>query len=350
MRSKLFYSVARYALAALFVFSGLTKAINPFGLSIQFNEYFSALSMPWLTFLSPVAAIVLPAFELLVGLFLLFGFWERVTRWVVAVMMCFFTILTLWIALTNPVSDCGCFGDVLKISNWATFYKNLIFSCLTVLLFVRKPLDKISVIPMAFLSLVSLALPVYCYSTLPLIDATPYAVGSNIYEKTQGTLREESHSQLIYRDIKSGAQRTFELSDTTWQDTTRWQYVDTKTTVTSSGEAPEISTLAFVSSEGVDLTHDILTKQGYLYLLVVPDPNALSDSQVERLGKLIADMRLRSVPVVLLSSIATVGGQGQLSTIIHLTVDRSTLHTMIQNKSGGAILLLDGVVDRKWAL
>lgn len=349
MKSKLFYSVARYALAALFVFSGLTKAINPFGLSIQFNEYFGALSMPWLSFLSPVAAIVLPAFELLVGLFLLFGFWPRVTRWAVAVMMGFFTILTLWIALTNPVSDCGCFGDVLKISNWATFYKNLVFSALTVFLFVCKPLAKINLIPMVFLALVCLALPVYCYFTLPLIDATPYSVGANIYEKTQGTLREENHSQLIYRDIKSGEQRTFELSDTTWQDTARWEYVDTKTTTISSGKAPEISTLAFLSPERGDLTRNILTQPGYLYLLVVADPSALSDRQVARVDKLIADMRIRLVPVVLLSALPAQEG-GELSTILQLMVDRSTLHTMVQNKWGGAILLCDGVIEKKWAL
>lgn len=349
MKSKLVYNVTRYALAALFLFSGLTKGVNPFGLSIQFDEYFTALGLPFFAVLSPLCAIVLPALEMLVGWFLLFGLAERLTRLAVVVFMGFFTLLTLWIAIFNPVNDCGCFGDVIKISNWATFYKNVLFSALAVLFFMQdRPARKPRLIYVLGLSLVSLALPVYCYFTLPLIDSTPYAKGKNIAEQMQSTLDEQSTARLVYRDKQSGGERTFEVSDTTWQDDARWEYVRTEVTTTSTGREAAIKSLVLMHTKwNEDIASELFSMQGYLFLFVVPDPDLLSDRARARIEKVAADAKQRGFTAVYLTSFDKAT---PIADLVPVLVDRSTAQTMVQNRVGGIILLLDGTVIDKWAL
>lgn len=348
MKSKLVYNVTRYALAALFLFSGLTKGVNPFGLSIQFDEYFTALGLPFFAVLSPLCAIVLPALEMLVGWFLLFGLAERLTRWAVVVFMGFFTLLTLWIALFNPVNDCGCFGDVIKISNWATFYKNVLFSALAVLFFMQdRPARKPRLIYVLILSLVSLALPIYCYWTLPLIDSTPYAKGKNIAEQMQSTLDEQSTAHLVYRDKQSGDERTFSLSDTTWQDDARWEYVRTEVATSSTGQEAAIKSLVVMHPEwNIDIAKEVFLTQGYLFLFVVPDPASLDDRARLRIEKVAADAKQRGFAAIFLTSSDKAE---PIANLMPFLIDRSTAQTMVQNRVGGIVLLLDGTVIEKWA-
>ncbi|MEG2527602.1 MAG: hypothetical protein RSA94_02250 [Mucinivorans sp.] len=355
MKSKLFYNIARYLLAALFVFSGLTKGVNPFGLSIQFNEYFSALSLPFLTPLSPLCAIVLPAGETLLGLLLAFGLMRGVTRWAVVVVMGFFTMLTLWIAVANPVNDCGCFGDVIKLSNWATFAKNVFFCALAVVYFINKtppsrPLPG-GVAYVLLMAMASLALPLYCYWHLPMIDVTPYAKGNNIASLMRGTLHQESTTELIYRNLQTGRERTFSITDTTWQDDSQWAYVDTRTTTLTTGLAPRISSLAMIDLYGQDRAPEILSQPGYLFLLVVPDPMRLTEDENEWTADLIRGARQRDASVVLLTAVEfRAASDSPFSDLMPMMVDRSVLQTMIQNRIGGVILLENGTVIDKWAL
>lgn len=348
MKSKLVYNVTRYALAVLFLFSGFTKGVNPFGLSIQFDEYFTALGLPFLAVLSPLCAIVLPALEMLVGWFLLFGLAERLTRWAVVVFMGFFTLLTLWIAIFNPVNDCGCFGDVIKISNWATFFKNLVFSAAAALFFVQRSSQrKVRWIYVLALSIVSLALPVYCYFNLPLIDSTPYARGKNIAEQMQSTLDEQSTARLVYRDKQSGGERTFEVSDTTWQDEARWEYVRTEVNTTSTGREAAIKSLVLMHSTlNVDIAQELFSMPGHTFLFVVPDPSLLSDGARAWFEEVATDAKRRSVSCAFLTSDDKAK---PIADLVPILVDRSTAHTMVQNRVGGIILLLDGTVIDKWA-
>lgn len=350
MKSKLFYNIARYLLAALFIFSGFSKAVNPFGLSIQFDEYFAALSLDALTPLSALCAIALPTVEMVLGFMLLFGLYTTFTRWAVGVVMAFFTGLTLWIAIANPVSDCGCFGDLIKISNWATFYKNLFFDLLVVVLLLHKYRPKVRNGQLTLLALIAVAcavLPIYCYMKLPLIETTPYAVGKNIGQQMVGSKVEQNHTILIYKDKQSGQVQQFEMSDTTWQNDARWEYVDSKTTTTSSGEAPAIESLVMTHPERGDITQEIINHPGTTYAVVVPDPNQLSKAdraQIETLSQKAAQEKSNIVILYAVESDFAVDGA------MSLTVDRSTLNTMIQNRIGGVILIKEGNIIDKWAL
>ena len=123
---KIILLLSRIFAGLVFVFSGFVKAIDPTGFAIKFEEYFLAFN---LDFLVPVAlplAVVLSAAELMIGLNLLTRVGMKFTAWLLLVFMSFFTVLTFILALTNPVTDCGCFGDAIKLTNWQTFGKNVI--------------------------------------------------------------------------------------------------------------------------------------------------------------------------------------------------------------------------------
>ena len=122
---KILYHAARLLLGVVFLFSGFVKSVDPQGFAYKLQDYFTAFG---LTELHPIAytlAFLLVSLELYVGLLLLFSEWRKVAAVLVSVFMLFFTPLTLYLALANPVSDCGCFGDAVKLTNWETFWKNV---------------------------------------------------------------------------------------------------------------------------------------------------------------------------------------------------------------------------------
>ena len=118
----------RVAVGAVFIFSGFSKAIDPWGTLYKFDDYLAALSISVWPNLELVGVFGLCAIEFLTGVFLMFGCFRRSISIVAAIIMAILLPLTLWIAINNPVADCGCFGDVFVLSNWATFWKNVVIS------------------------------------------------------------------------------------------------------------------------------------------------------------------------------------------------------------------------------
>ena len=127
---------SRLIVGATFIFSGFVKAIDPTGSAIKFEEYFSVLGIGFLSPLSLFFGVVLAAFEFLLGINTLLGSYRKLTSWLVLLVMCFMTPLTLYLAIADPVSDCVCFGDALVLTNWETFFKN-VFLLIPVLFLVR---------------------------------------------------------------------------------------------------------------------------------------------------------------------------------------------------------------------
>ncbi len=341
----LLYKISRYALGALFLFSGFTKAVNPFGLSVQFVDYFTALGLDFLHPFAPLCALMLPILEMLLGVLLIVGLYRKVVAWCTLLSMSFFTLLTLWIALYSPVSDCGCFGDILIISNWATFYKNLIFMLPTAILFIGRGGDQRRnwrVVALSFLALA--VLPLYCYNSLPLIDGTPYKLGVNLWEAINNGVPDETKTTLIYRDKSSGQSREFELESTEWQDSEKWEFVDSKTVVIVKGKEASIAQLPIIDSSGEDVAGDILQRSGRLAIIVSVNPIAQNQS----LARQIAELRASGVEQIVLlhSTLQSVSLDG----LSVYTTDNSTLKTIIQSPVGGVLLLEGGTIIDKWAL
>jgi len=185
---KLLTHIARFLVAATFIFSGFVKLVDPIGSAIKFEEYFSEDVLN-LTFLIPYTlpfSIILILVELLLGVMLLVGFKPKLTVWGTALLMLVFLFLTWYSAYFNKVTDCGCFGDAIKLSTWGTFYKNVFFSgLLLILLFTIKNINpwfgRIGTNWIPFITLLGgLFISYYVLEHLPIIDFRPYAIGKSI--------------------------------------------------------------------------------------------------------------------------------------------------------------------------
>jgi len=187
---KFLVQLARIIVGALFIFSGFVKLVDPIGSKYKFQEYFSEDVLN-LEFLIPYAlpfAILLITSEILLGVMILIGYKPKLTVWSLFLLTLIFLFLTWYSAYYNKVTDCGCFGDAIKLTTWETFYKNIILTALIIILLIKvaliRPLFK-GKIPklITFLSLaVFLFIVQHVLTHLPLIDFRAYAIGKNIPE------------------------------------------------------------------------------------------------------------------------------------------------------------------------
>ena len=124
--------MCRIVTGGVFVFSGFVKGIDPWGTVYKMDEYLVAMGMPLYDSLILAGVFGLCALEFLIGIYLIFGCYRKSAPMLALLFMCVMLPLTLWIAIADPVADCGCFGDALVISNWATFWKNVAITCLII--------------------------------------------------------------------------------------------------------------------------------------------------------------------------------------------------------------------------
>ena len=187
---KLLTQISRILVGALFIFSGFVKLVDPIGSEYKFQEYFSesVLNMEFLIPYALLFAIVLIVAEILLGVMILIGYKSKFTVWSLLIITTIFLFLTWYSAYYNKVTDCGCFGDAIKLTPWETFYKNVVLIGLILILLVNvvfiKPLFKGKITKViTFLSLASFLFVVqHVLTHLPLIDFRAYAVGKNLQE------------------------------------------------------------------------------------------------------------------------------------------------------------------------
>ena len=182
--------ISRILVGVLFIISGLIKLNDPVGFSFKLEEYFSqgVLDLP---FLEPYAlgiSIFVVIFEVLLGILLLLGFRVQFTVWSLLVMIVGFTFLTFYSAYFNKVTDCGCFGDAIKLTPWESFTKDIILLLLILVLFFGrkyiKPIFGINTVRIITIASV-IGCILFCYHVLhhlPVVDFRPYKIGANIEE------------------------------------------------------------------------------------------------------------------------------------------------------------------------
>ena len=182
--------VSRILVGVLFIISGLIKLNDPVGFSFKLEEYFSP-SVLDLDFLMPYAlaiAIFVVVFEVLLGVVLLLGYQKKITIWSLLAMILFFTFLTFYSAYFNKVTDCGCFGDAIKLTPWESFTKDIVLLVLILLLILGEHYIKPLVSPrisrgMLILSLIACIVYVnHVLNHLPVVDFRPYKIGANIMD------------------------------------------------------------------------------------------------------------------------------------------------------------------------
>lgn len=352
-------NVCRFVLAATFIFSGYVKAIDPLGTLYKLKDYAAAMSLNGLLpdWALVGVAIALGALEFALGVFMLFAVRRHVVSRIMLAFMTAMTVLTLWIFVADPVKDCGCFGDALKLTNGETLLKNIVLSACAALVAWR-PVDMARFISrsnqwivryytVAYIVITS----VYCLYTLPIFDFRPYHVGMNIkqgMEIPEGAEQPEFESTFLLR--KNGETREFTLDN--YPDST-WEYVDTRTVQTKKGYEPPIHDFALTSCDtGEDITEQVLTKKGYTFLLVSPRLAVADDSNFGDIDQIYEYAEENGIDFYCVTASANdeierwrdlTGAEYQFC-----NADETTLKTMIRSNPG-LILLKDGTIIGKWS-
>ena len=352
-------NVCRFVLAATFIFSGYVKAIDPLGTLYKLKDYAAAMSLNGLLpdWVLVGVAIALGALEFALGVFMLFSVRRHVVSRITLAFMTAMTVLTLWIFVADPVKDCGCFGDALKLTNGETLLKNIVLIACAALVAWR-PADMARFISrsnqwivryytVAYIVITS----VYCLYTLPIFDFRPYHVGTNIkqgMEIPEGAEQPEFESTFLLR--KNGETREFTLDN--YPDST-WEYVDTRTVQTKKGYEPPIHDFALTTCDtGEDITEQVLTKKGYTFLLVSPRLAVADDSNFGDIDQIYEYAEENGADFYCV----TASADNEIERWRDLTgaeyqfcnADETTLKTMIRSNPG-LMLLKDGTIIGKWS-
>ncbi len=349
--------LSRFITGLVFIFSGFVKAIDPAGSAIKFQEYFQAFHLDFLVITALPLAILLSAAELMIGLNLVAGIRLKITAWLLLIFMSFFTVLTFILAVLNPVSDCGCFGDALKLTNWQTFWKNIILFVPALLIFLYR--DTLKAYTGAtfewFLAAVNFLLAVflslYGIRHEPLMDFRPYKTGTFIPEKMTfppGAPVDEFRTILVYE--KGGIKQEFTESNFPWQDSS-WKWVETRQKLIAKGYEPPIHDFSVTDESGVDITTQVLEDSGYTVLIISPFLHRAPVQAMEQMNDLALKARESGFQVHGLTS--STGSQiltfkKSLQPDFDLcTADETTLRTIIRSNPG-VLLLKQGTILAKW--
>jgi uncharacterized membrane protein YphA (DoxX/SURF4 family) len=357
---------ARILVGLLFIFSGLIKLNDPLGFSYKLEEYFEVLNLVFLNPISVFISISLCALEVILGLFLLTGFYAKKVAWGLLLLIIFFTFLTFYSAAFDVVKTCGCFGDAIPLTPWQSFGKDLVLMVLIVFIFINRNFIKSTTNQKNSITGISLAIIVlpnlfglYTYTFLPIIDFLPYKEGANIIESMKipaGALQDEFEIIYTLKNKNTGEKK--EINDKDYIATKI--YADTNWVLESSSEPklikegyqPKIKDLNVFDSQGVTYTEEIFDNPYYNLVAVswsldktnrkaLGDINALAINTKE-------NFNTRSV---FLTSNSPKDAEVLVKELKLLPdvffADAVPLKSMVRSNPG-LMLLKDGVVIKKW--
>lgn len=352
-------NTSRFLLAASFIFSGFVKAVDPLGFQYKIQDYLTAFGMAsWFpSFFPLLGGITLSAIEFFVGISLFFGTRRTLASSLALMLMIVMTPLALYLAIFDPVADCGCFGDAWILTNWETFGKNVILSLAAIAAFrYRTMLIRFISVKMAWLvSLYTLffvfSLSFYCLDRLPVLDFRPYKIGKNIPE---GMTTPEGAKPSVYESIfileKNGEKKEFTLDN--YPDST-WTFVDTRTKLKEKGYEPPIHDFSMMDLRtGDDITEEVLTDMGYTFLLVAHRIEEADDSNIDLINEIYDYSVEHGYKFYCLTS----SPEEQIELWKDKTgaeypfcqMDDITLKTMVRSNPG-LMLIKNGTILNKWS-
>lgn len=353
--------ISRVLFGLVFIFSGFVKAIDPLGSTYKFQDYFLSFDMEWMFPFALPLAILLSTLEFMIGVNTLLGIKMKVTAWGGLLFMLFFTPLTLYVALYNPVPDCGCFGDALVISNWQTFYKNIVFLAAAILIFIYrkriKPLwsERGDWYLSGAVALVGVLISVYCLRNLPLIDFRPWKVGNNVLELMTPE-PEEADIFLTFENEQTGETKEYPATDYPWDDeewNKVWKFKEQRSEITKPYVPAPIDGFSIYDEYGDDYTDSYIANPDYQFLLIVYDLEAASTKVFERRINPIAAaaeadgyafIALTGTPYDYIDPFR----HAHQTPFRFYNADGTMLKTIIRSNPG-LVLMKDGVVLAKWA-
>lgn len=281
----------RYIIAIVYIFSGLVKGIDPTGTAIKIEEYMVSFSLEGLTILADVLSILLCGTELLIGIMLLINLQKQIIASITLIITTIFTLMTLYIYVANPVADCGCFGEAIKLSNGETFIKNIILLLMSVAVYVEAfkktyikyyEFNLLNILYTVIILIFSFGVPIYSTINTPLIDSLPYGIGENIQKNMhipKDAVKDKYEIRLIYENLITEEIVNFSYADTTWHDSKTWKYIETKVKLVEKGFTPKITSFDITNKHGKSVYEDILKKKNAIFLIAYTREDALNISK-----------------------------------------------------------------------
>lgn len=352
--------LSRILLGIVFIFSGFVKAVDPLGSAYKFSDYFNAFKLGFLEFSALPLGLFLSAFELILGITLILGYRRKIVYVVLLWFMGFFTLLTLILAIFNPVSDCGCFGDALVLTNWQTFLKNVVLMVFVLLLYFQRreepegghPYGEWAVVTVLFVGASWFSF--WNYQHLPMLDFRPYDVGTVIRQEMEipgDAPVDEYETTLVYRNRTTGENSDFGMDDYP-RDTTRWEFVSSESRLVKKGFEPPIHDFAIMDEYGTDLVDQILSDPGYTLLMVAYDLDRSNEGALIRAGEW-AQMEILASDFSFYGVTASPSGEAQATASLlelgyaFFAADDIMLKTIIRSNPG-FLLIHNGTIIGKW--
>lgn len=359
---KIVVETLRLVVGGVFAFSGFVKAIDPIGSAYKIQDYFSAFGFAELAPLALPSAIGMVVAELTLGLLLLLGVYRRISLVFIALFMVFFTPLTLWVALTNPVSDCGCFGDAFTITNWQSFSKNVVLLLSSIFLLFNyeqiKPFfaRTMAIYVTAFLLVFSTLFSLYNLHREPVLDFRPFRIGVNIPEGMQMTF------ETIFIYSKDGVnyeftEEEFMQSEFLWTDPD-WTFVDRETRVERAGiEGFVVESLVFDEQTqrwqfDEPYTYTLLSEPRFTFIMIAADLDGMRTRQLRHFKAINRYAKQHGYLFFLLtaSSLEEIyqWERRHQTGFSFLFSEQRVLSTMMRSNPG-LMLLQEGTIVNKWA-
>lgn len=353
--------VCRVIVGAVFLFSGFVKGVDPLGTAFKITEYmntwsFFGISFTGFTPLAPTLAIALVTLEFVVGAMLIFGSFRRLTAWVLLLMMVFFTTTTLYDAITNEVTDCGCFGDAIKLTNWQTFGKNVVLILLAVVIFItqnirRKKRTERDVQVLLFSTILMVIFAIYNINHEPVIDFRAWKVGNQMIDNDPSL---EVQSYVTYRNTATGETDEFlsselvnKMADPEWEN--NWEWESSRVVDPHEIKADGFSMLDMNMD---DHAQELIGSEDYLLIATIHHLEKVDEKGVGALKRIAEYADENGVMMVVLSSalpeeVEAFLYENGLDNLEFYFADATAIETMARSNPG-FVLMKEGKVMGKW--
>lgn len=354
---KVLRAICRFAFGILFILSGFLKAIDPIGSALKIKEYLGAFHLGFLDFLSIPSGILLSTAEFLIGVAILKGLRIRLFSKIALGFISFFTLLTLVIFIFNPVSDCGCFGEAIHLSNKSTFIKNLFLLGAALLVWWQR--DKFHPIAspkvewgyLVAYGVLIVTLQGYSLRNIPQIDFGVYKSGTDLIAAQQEN--QEREYETIFTYEKDGVQENFTLNNL--PDST-WTYVDAHSYLVG-GESEDASVdFSFMDGDGNTVGNEIVNTPGPVFFISIYNARALGQRAVEKIIDLATVLQQHNLKLYIISANTVEETQALFEPYMGLDGESFEIlyadYKMVislNRSSGGLTYVNSGIIIEKWA-
>lgn len=353
--------ISRIIVGLVFIFSSFVKGVDPLGTSFKITEYlttwtFGPLSFDWLVPMAPVMSMALITLEFTVGMMLIFGSFRRITAITLMLMMFFFTVTTLYDAITNQVTDCGCFGDAIKLTNWQTFYKNVVLDVFTVWIVItmnlrRKKRTERDILLTTFAIVIMVIFGLYNINNEPCIDFRAWKVGNQMIDLDESL---QVKSYVTYRNTATGETEEFaaeelvnKMQDPEWESNWEWE--------SSRVEDPhEIKADGFsmLDMDMNDHAQEFIGSNDYLLIVTIHHLDKVDEKGLQAIQRVVEYANENGIQLVLLSSalaeeVEAFLYENKLDELEFYFADVTAIETMARSNPG-FLLMKDGKVLGKY--